>query len=215
MKYLYERIILLKTLKKVQKENLVIGTWGNFSIRVNENIFIITPSGMNYNKIKLNDLVVLDMNENIIEGKRKPSVEYFLHLSIYKNRKDIYGICHTHSDYVKVFSILRKPIPPVCEDLVQLTGGEVPVANYFLPGTKELGKNAVLTLKDKNALILPNHGLVTCGRNIDEALKIAEVIERNSKTIILSYIIGNPIPLDQNDIETMRNFYINKYGQKK
>lgn len=214
MRYIKHRLNLLKVIKKILRENLVIGTWGNFSIRINEELFLITPSGMDYKKIRLNDLVLMNINEQIIEGKRKPSVEYFLHLSIYKSRTDIYGICHTHSDYAKVFSILRKPIPPVCEDLVQLTGGEVPVAPYFLPGSKDLGINTALTLKDKNAILLANHGLVTCGRTIEEALKIAEVIERNSKTILLSYIIGNPINLDKKDIEIMRDFYLNKYGQK-
>jgi|YNPMSStandDraft_1061717.scaffolds.fasta_scaffold00118_28 L-fuculose-phosphate aldolase len=214
MKWKKEKIELLKTIKKVLEEKLVIGTWGNFSIRINEDLFIITPSGMDYKKIKLKDLIVMDLNEKIVEGKRKPSVEYFLHLSIYKNRRDINGICHTHSDYAKVFSILRKPIPPVCEDLVQVVGGEVPVAPYYLPGSKELGINCAKTLDNKNAVILSNHGLVSCGRTIDEALKIAEVIERNSKTIIFSYILGEPVKLDQNDIDIMRDFYLNKYGQK-
>ena len=215
MRFFLERKRLVELCKKIYNEDLVIGTWGNFSIRVDKSLFIITPSGMNYETLKPEDIVVSDLNNNIIEGSRKPSIEINLHSLIYENRKDINGIIHTHSNYTKVFSIARKPIPPVSEDLVQIVGGSVDVAEYRLPGTKELGEQAILALKDKMAVLLANHGLVSVGRDIDEALKVAIVAENNAKSILFTYLIGGPVILSDEDVKIMRDFYLNKYGQNK
>lgn len=214
MKYYLQRKKLLNFVREIDKNSLVVGTWGNFSIRVEKDKFLLTPSGMKYSNLQISDFVLMDTNNKILDGDKKPSIEYHLHSYIYKIRNDINSIAHTHSDYAKIFSIARKPIPPVAEDLVQIVGGGVNISNYVLPGTEDLAKEAVNALKDKMAVLLANHGLVCVGRDIDEALKVALVVEKNAKSIILSYLIGGPVALSNEDVEIMRDFYLNKYGQK-
>ena len=205
---------LLDVCRTLNSGKLTIGTWGNFSIRSGDTSFIITPSGMDYDTLCENDFVLVDLEGTVIEGNRVPSIETRLHSAVYKARKDVHAIAHTHSDYAKSFSIARRPIGPFSEDLVQIVGGQVNVAEYFLPGTEELGKAAAAALGDHNAVLLANHGLVAVGRDIKEAVKTAEVVERNAKSILLSYLTGGPVELSRDDVDAMREFYLNKYGQK-
>ncbi len=209
-----ERKELLRICHKLNSGNLTIGTWGNFSIRVDKKSFIITPSGMNYDTLTIDDFVLVDIEGNILEGDKVPSIETKLHSHIYKARSDVSAIAHTHSDNAKSFSIARKQIGPVSEDMVQLVGGPVNIAEYCLPGTEELGVEAVKALGAYNAVLLANHGLLTVGRDIDEAIKTAEVVERNAKSILYSYLIGGPVELSKHDVDAMRDFYLTKYGQK-
>ena len=169
---------------------------------------------MDYDTLCENDFVLVDLEGTVIEGIRVPSIETKLHSAVYKARKDVHAIAHTHSDYAKSFSIARKPIGPFSEDMVQIVGGQVNVSEYCLPGTEELGKAAAAALGDHNAVLLANHGLVAVGRDIKEAVKTAEVVERNAKSILLSYLTGGPVELSRDDVDAMREFYLNKYGQK-
>ena len=205
---------LLDVCRTLNSGKLTIGTWGNFSIRSGDTSFIITPSGMDYDTLCENDFVLVDLEGTVIEGIRVPSIETKLHSAVYKARKDVHAIAHTHSDYAKSFSIARKPIGPFSEDMVQIVGGQVNVSEYCLPGTEELGKAAAAALGDHNAVLLANHGLVAVGRDIKEAVKTAEVVERNAKSILLSYLTGGPVELSRDDVDAMREFYLNKYGQK-
>jgi L-fuculose-phosphate aldolase len=200
--------------KEMLNSSLVVGTWGNISARVpGENYIAITPSGVDYNCIGANGIVVMDMEGNIIEGYMKPSIEFGLHLAIYNNRNDVNAIVHTHSTYCTAMAIARKPIPGACEDLVQIVGGDVRVSTYALPGTLELGDNAVEALKDRNAVILANHGCLGAGKNLKETLKIVNVVEKSAKATIFAQLMGGVVELSKEDIHIMRDFYLNKYGQ--
>ncbi len=200
--------------KEMLNSSLVVGTWGNISARVpGENYIAITPSGVDYNCIGPNGIVVMDMEGNIIEGDMKPSIEFGLHLAIYNNRNDVNAIVHTHSTYCTAMAIARKPIPGACEDLVQIVGGNVRVSTYALPGTLELGDNTVEALKDRNAVILANHGCLGAGKNLKETLKIVNVVEKSAKATIFAQLMGGVVELSKEDIDIMRDFYVNKYGQ--
>lgn len=200
--------------KEMLNSSLVVGTWGNISARVpGENYIAITPSGVDYNCIGANGIVVMDMEGNIIEGYMKPSIEFGLHLAIYNNRNDVNAIVHTHSTYCTAMAIARKPIPGACEDLVQIVGGDVRVSTYALPGTLELGDNTVEALKDRNAVILANHGCLGAGKNLKETLKIVNVVEKSAKATIFAQLMGGVVELSKEDIHIMRDFYLNKYGQ--
>lgn len=197
------------------KSQLVVGTWGNISARVpGEDCIAITPSGVDYDTITTDGIVILDMDGNIIDGNKKPSIEYNLHLAVYKAREDVDAIVHTHSSYCTSMAIARKPIPAAAEDLVQIVGGDVRVTDYVLPGSKELGDEAVKALKDRNACILANHGCLAVAGNLKEALKTAFIVEKSAKATIFANIIGGVVELGQGDIDFMRDFYVNKYGQK-
>lgn len=194
---------------------LTVGTWGNISCRIpSENSLAITPSGMNYDTLTAEDVVIADFNGDILNGKRKPSIELPLHLAIYLARRDVQAIIHTHSAYASSLAVARKEIPGAIEDLVQIVGGNVRVNEYALPGTPELGAKAVKALEGRNAVLLANHGMLGVGRDLDEALKVCQVVEKSAQIIIFAQLVGGAVELSAEDIAGMRNFYLNVYGQR-
>ncbi len=209
------REAVINTGIQMLNSQLVVGTWGNISARVPDaDCIAITPSGVDYDTITPEGIIIMDMEGNIIDGNMKPSIEYSLHLEVYKNRPDVNAIVHTHSTYCTAMAIARKSIPGAAEDLVQIVGGDVKVSKYALPGSKELGKEVVVALKDRNACILANHGCLAAGKDLKETLKIAFVVEKTAKATIYANMLGGVVELDQEDIDFMRNFYLNKYGQR-
>lgn len=215
IKYEDIRISIVEAGKNMLKSNLVVGTWGNISVRLPDNKgFAITPSGEEYEEINPCDIVLMDFDGNIIDGNKKPSIEYQLHSSIYTAREDVNAIVHTHSEYCTAFAIARKPIPAAAEDLVQIVGGDVRVSSYSLPGTKQLGEAAVKALEGRNAALLANHGCIAAAKDLNEALKTAAVVEKSAKAAIFANILGGVVELSQSDIDAMRDFYLNKYGQR-
>lgn len=212
---------LLEIRKKVVEKgiellstNLTVGTWGNISCRVpGEDYIAITPSGMNYDILVPEDIVILDLGGYIVSGTRKPSIEVPLHLSIYRSRKDVGAIVHTHSPYATAIAVARKEIPGAVEDLVQIVGGNVRVNEYALPGTEQLGINTIKAMEGRNAVLLANHGMLGAGRNLEEAFRVCQVVEKSAQLTLLAQLIGGVVELSQNDINGMRNFYLQGYGQ--
>ena len=200
--------------KEIAASGFNLGTWGNISARIDENKFAITPSGIAYEIITAEDIVIIDLAGNIIEGNKKPSIELPLHTEIYKAKPEINAIVHTHSVCCTAFAIARKPIPAVCEDMIQIVGGEVEVAEYFLPGSEELARSAVTALGDKSACIMANHGLLAVANSLDESYKIAQIVEKSAQAVIYANSLGGAVELSQPDIDFMRDFYLNKYGQR-
>ncbi len=196
------------------KKSLTVGTWGNISCRDSEtgNIYV-TPSGMDYDKLELDDIVVFDKDGERIEGERNPSIEAILHISIYQNRDDVNAVVHTHPTYSTVFGLVEKPIPPITEDFVQIVGKSADCAEYALPGTEELAQNTVDALADKNAVLLKNHGTVCVGPDMAFAFKICDVVEKAAYIYLLSKNLGEPRFIPDDDIKAMQEFVKNDYGQ--
>ena len=201
--------------KVLLEKNLTVDTWGNISIRdKNTGRIYLTPSAMDYNMCTEDDVVVCDMEGNILEGKRKPTIEKVLHLLIYKNRSDINAIVHTHPIYSLVFACLKETIPQIIDEAAQAIGGEVKVADYALPGTIELAENCLNALGEKSmACLLQSHGAVCTGKDLKEAFKTATVLEMTSKVYYMARTIGKPVPISDEDIKYMRDFALNKYGK--
>jgi len=201
---------------ELQTKGLVAGTWGNISAKIDDDVIAITPSGMDYKKLRTEDIVIVDSQGNLkesVEEGIKPSSELLLHLAIYDKRPDLSAIVHTHSIYASVFAVARREIPPVMEDLVQIIGGSVEVAEYALPGSSTLALNTALSLKDKMAVILANHGLVGCGRCLEEALLVCEIVEKAAKICLFANLLGNCESLDKEDVDTMHEFYLKHYSK--
>ncbi|CEO88458.1 class II aldolase/adducin family protein [Syntrophaceticus schinkii] len=161
---------VLETGKIIINSGLVSGTWGNISVRLsNPDSFLITPSGVPYHELTAEDLVIIDLQGEVLAGRLKPSSETPLHAAIYRARQDINGIVHTHSSYASVFTVTRKPLPPVLEEMAQLLGGDVRVAPYAPAGTDELAAAAVRCSWGtvSAVFVLANHGVVG-GRAIPE-----------------------------------------------
>ncbi len=194
---------------------LTVGTWGNLSIRdPATGLVYIKPSGMPYETIEPEDIVVLDAAGRVVSGTRKPSVEFHLHLSILNARPDLAAVLHTHPLYSSVFGVLGEEIPAISEDFAQLIGEKAPCSVYALPGTEELARNVVAALGAGKAVLLPNHGAVCVGKNIDEAMNVAAVLEKTAHIYLLARSIGTPRVIDPRDIALMQEFMRNDYGQR-
>lgn len=195
---------------------LVTGSWGNISARVpDEPFFVITPSGIPYDRIKKQDLVVVDGSGCSINSGRRPSSELKLHLSIYNAREDAGAIVHTHSTYACALAVAGEPLPPILEEMAQLVGGGVPVARYARAGTSSLAAAAVEALGQSNAVLLANHGLVGLGRDVNEAYQVCLVVERAAHVYAWALMMGRADAIDPEEVQTLRDMYLHDYGQPK
>jgi len=199
--------------KKISNSGMNLGTWGNLSARVNTDIIAITPSGIEYDKMLAQDIVIVNTDGIVIEGDKRASIELPLHSEIYRNKTEVNAIIHTHSVFCTAFAISREPIPASCEDMIQVVGGQIDVADYFLPGSKQLAIEVVDKLGNKNAILLANHGLLTVAEDLSEAYKIVQIVEKSAQAIIFANTLGGAVELSSEDINFMRDFYLNKYGQ--
>lgn len=196
-------------------KGLVAGTWGNISVRIPETKWVaVTPSGKGYHEITVDDIVVVDAVGTVVEGQFKPSSELPMHLAIYQARSDIQAIVHTHSVFASACAVAHKNIPPIIEDLVQLVGGSVDVAEYALPGTELLAQNIVKALGNKNAVLMANHGVVGCGQTLDEAMLACELVEKAAQIYIYANQIGGAQLLSDEDIDVMHKFYVEYYSKR-
>ncbi|MEG6615305.1 class II aldolase/adducin family protein [Peptococcaceae bacterium 1198_IL3148] len=201
--------------QKMATMNLVLGTWGNISCHLPEDgLVVITPSGVDYETMRLHKTVVVNMQGEVEEGELKPSSEVKVHLAVYAARPDVRAIVHTHSTYASALAVAREPIPPILEDMASLIGGEVAVAEYALAGTDLLATNVVSSLGDRNAVLMASHGIVGVGRDLTEAFNVAMMVERCAHIYTIAKQVGNPHMLGPEDVAFMRNFYLTKYGQK-
>ena len=207
--------LIVETGRELYQQNLTIGTWGNISILDSETgLTYIKPSGMDYNEINLEDVIVIDKQGKTIEGFRKPSIEMPMHLSIYNARKDVGAIVHYHPVYSSVLAVTGFNLPGICEDFVQIVGEKVLCAKYALPGSDELAENAVASLGNRNAVFLLNHGTLCVGKDMKEAMKVCHVVEKTAHIYILSKNLGKCRIIPEEDIKIMQDFAKNSYGKQ-
>jgi L-ribulose-5-phosphate 4-epimerase len=199
---------------ELPKYKLVVMTSGNVSGRDPKTGYVvIKPSGYSYEKLTPEDLVVVDLYGNVIEGYLKPSVDTDTHLYIYRNRPDVGGIVHTHSTFASTFAVLGEPIPP-CLTASAMLGGEVPIGKFVAIGGEEIGKELLAKIGDKLAIIMQNHGVFTIGKDAHQATKVAIEIEEIAKITYFALLRGNPIILTEEQIKETQGLYDNIYGQK-
>lgn len=197
---------------KIKKTGLITGTWGNISSKY-ENKILITPSGLDYEELTPDDIIVCDFEGNILEGDKKPSIELHTHIAIYKNRSDVNAIIHTHSVYASAIAATKKNIPAILEDMAMIIGGEVRCAKYASPGSDELADNVLEVLEHKNAVLLSNHGSYCMGRNLKETMLVCQVLEKSAQVYIFSAQIGIPKPLAIEEVEKIREVYLTQYSK--
>lgn len=208
-----ERNEIVTYCHKLIEHNLTKGTGGNISIYNREQgLMAISPSGIDYNKLTPEKIVVLDLEKNIIESEYKPSSELDMHIIFYKRRQDIQAIVHTHSVYAKTLSSLRWSLPAVSY-LVAFAGKNVRCAKYASFGTKELAENAFEAMRDRYAVLLANHGLLAGGHNLANVFHIAEEIEFCAEVYYRAKSIGEPVILDDAEMGHMMEKF-KTYGQK-
>jgi L-fuculose-phosphate aldolase len=203
--------------RRMVAEKLTVGTWGNLSIRDPETgLIYIKPSGMPYESITADDVVVMNSNFEVVDGHRKPSIEFNFHIAIMNARKDVNAVIHTHPIYSSVFGVIREDLPGISEDFVQIVGDKIVNCEYSLPGTPELAKHVVAGLgAERNAVMVPNHGTICVGADFDTAMKVIHVVEKSAHVYIMARSIGTPHLISDEDIKAMQDFVRTKYGQDK
>ncbi len=197
---------------KLVETGLVIGTWGNISVRVGDKI-VITPSGANYATLTPEDLPVVDLATGTWEGP-KPSSEQGLHLAVYRERADINAVIHVHSPHASTMAAARRELPPILDDIAQMIGPSVRVADYALPSTKKIVRKTMQALKGRMAAIMANHGAICLGRSLDEALLCCQVLEKGCKAFIEAEFLGGAKELGKFEAWVMHQVFIRKYSKQ-
>jgi L-ribulose-5-phosphate 4-epimerase len=200
---------------ELPKNNLVAWTGGNVSARdASTGFVVIKPSGIRYEHLRPELMVILDLNGKIIEGNLKPSSDTASHLYIYRHRSDVGGIVHTHSGYATAFAAVNKPIPVYLTAQADEFGGPIPCGGFALIGGEQIGKVVIESIGDSPAILLKNHGVFTIGANAESAVKTAVMVEDVARTSWLALQIGQPDEIGVDDLKKLHARYKNEYGQK-
>ena len=214
LNYLEARQAVVDMGHQLIAKNLVAGSWGNISVQVGEGLYAITPSGRGYGHQQPQDIVLINQQAQRVEGELTPSSESRLHTAIYAACPDARAIIHTHSIYASALAAMHREVPAIIEDLVMIIGGRVACADYALPGTEELAVNAVKALQGRRAALLANHGAVCWGRSLEDALMVAEILEKTAKIAIICQSCGGAVELSDEDIAIMHGFYEAHYAKR-
>jgi L-fuculose-phosphate aldolase len=200
--------------KRLLKEGLVARTWGNLSIRVDDTHMLITPSGRPYEELTQEDIVLVNYHTSAFEGPVKPSSEKELHCEIYRTRKEVHAVIHTHQMNASTVAAAHREVPPILDDMTQIIGPTVRVAEYALPSTKKITKKTVKALKGRNAALMANHGAVCVGRDLEEAFVVCQVLEKACKAFIEAEFLGGAKSINKFEAHLMHQFYLRKYSAK-
>jgi L-ribulose-5-phosphate 4-epimerase len=196
---------------------LVVWTAGNISARVpDSNLFVIKPSGVPYDELSADRMVVCDLAGRAIEGDLAPSSDTASHAYIYRHCPEVGGVVHTHSTYAVAWAARGEPVPCVLTAMADEFGGEIPVAPFSLIGDESVGKAVVDTLRatGSSAVLLANHGPFTVGRDAKTAVKAAVMCEDVCRTVHIAKQLGNCSPIAPSDIRQLHDRYQNVYGQR-
>jgi len=202
-----EKKAVLEAAQQMANMGLVVGTSGNVSMRLGEHsgreLLAITPNARYYDTLNVDDIVVADFEGENVEGELAISIERMLHIGIYKARRKVNAIIHTHPVFGSAISVSTLEIPAFLDDQVTYIGGEIKVAQYALPGTQDLVDNVISALGPRNAVLLANHGAVSVGRDMREAFTICELAEKTAKIYVCALSLGriNPLPAEAAKVE--------------
>lgn len=196
---------LLQVTRRSYQEQLFAGTSGNLSIyNREEGIMAITPSSIPYETMEAGDMVLMRLDGEIVEGIHKPSSEWRMHAAVYLGRSDISALLHTHSPYATSFAVNQEAIPVILIEMVYFLGGDVPVARFALPGTEEVGKEALRVLSGRHACLMSNHGVLAVGGDLEQAHLRAVYAEDAAKIYSLAKSNGSVQIIPEEYVTAMR-----------
>ena len=200
---------------KLPENHLVAWTSGNVSGRhAGSGYVVIKPSGVEYQDLRPELMVVVDLEAKIIEGTLRPSSDVYSHLYIYKHRPDVGGVVHTHSRYATAFAAVGMPIPPVLTAIADEFGGPIPCGGFALIGDEAIGKVVVESIGSSPAVLLKNHGVFTIGKDARAAVKAAIMTEDVAATVWLAMQLGQPDEISPEDVARLHERYSKIYGQQ-
>ncbi len=206
---------------ELPRYGLVMWTGGNVSGRVpGHDLFVIKPSGVGYEDLAPDNMVVCDLEGNVIPGtfgsERKPSSDTAAHAYVYRHMPHVGGVVHTHSTYATAWAARNEPIPCVITGMADEFGGEIPVGPFAIIGDDSIGRGIVATLDGhrSRAVLMANHGPFTIGKDAADAVKAAVMCEDVARTVHLAKQGGDLVPIPQDKIDALFDRYQNVYGQQ-
>ena len=203
--------------QELVRYRLVAWTAGNVSARVpGEDLMVIKPSGVSYDELSAETMVVCDLDGNLVEGDFAPSSDTAAHAYVYRAMPAIGGVVHTHSPYATAWAARGEPIPCVLTAMADEFGGEIPVGPFALIGSDAIGRGIVATLAEHRspAVLMRNHGVFTIGPDARAAVKAAVMCEDVARTVHLARALGTPVPIDPADVDALYGRYQTVYGQR-
>ncbi|OIJ25655.1 L-ribulose-5-phosphate 4-epimerase [Nocardioides luteus] len=212
-----ERVAALHA--ELPRWELIVWTAGNVSERVpnpdGEDLLVIKPSGVAYEDITAEAMVVCDLEGKLVEGERSPSSDTAAHAYVYANMPEVGGVVHTHSTYATAWAARGEEIPCVLTMMADEFGGPVPVGPFAIIGDDSIGRGIVETLRESRspAVLMQNHGPFTIGKDGRAAVKAAVMCEEVARTVHIARQLGQPLPIDQGHIDSLYDRYQNVYGQ--
>ncbi|MBN1137294.1 MAG: L-ribulose-5-phosphate 4-epimerase [Anaerolineae bacterium] len=199
---------------ELPRHELVVWTSGNVSARDPEtDLVVIKPSGVRYKDLRPEQMVVVNLQGQVVEGDLKPSSDMTSHLYIYCHRPDVGGVVHTHSPYATAFAAVGRPIPVVLTAIADEFGGPIPCGGFALIGDESIGKVVVDSIGDSPAVLLKNHGVFTIGNTAEAAVKAAVMTEDNARTVWLALQLGVPNEIPAEEVAKLHHRYTKVYGQ--
>jgi len=198
---------VLQATKDMVARGLVSGTAGNVSGRMPDGNVVMTPSSVAYETMTVEDLVVVDLDGQVVDGERGPTSEKALHLACYRNYEEVGGVLHCHATYASMFALVRKPIPAVIEEFVVYVGGDVPIAAYKPTGSDELAEEIATHVGDRSVALMANHGMLAVGRDAGDALHTALCVEHNARIIWGARALGEPVPIPDKNTADFTGVY--------
>ena len=201
---------------ELPRNQLVVWTAGNVSARVpGHDLLVIKPSGVTYDELTPEAMVVTDLEGVLVDGERVPSSDTAAHAYVYKHLPEVNGVVHTHSTYATAWAARGEAIPCVLTMMADEFGGEIPVGPFALIGDDSIGHGIVETLTGhrSKAVLMKNHGVFTIGKSAKAAVKAAVLCEEVARTVHISRQLGDPLPIPPSDIDSLFDRYQNAYGQ--
>ena len=202
--------------KQLPLNNLVAWTSGNLSARdPGTNLVVIKPSGIRFEHLTPQNMVVVDIDGKQLEGAYKASSDTASHCYIYRGMPEVNGVVHTHSRYATAFAVTGRSIPCHTTAMGDEFGGEIPCGGFALVGGEDIGQRVVETLQGSRSpsCLLANHGVFAVGPSAEKAVKAAIMTEDNAAIMFLAYQLGEPLPISQENIDSLYDRYQNVYGQ--
>ncbi|HUP50543.1 MAG TPA: class II aldolase/adducin family protein [Thermoanaerobaculia bacterium] len=194
--------------RRMREEGLVAGSAGNVSRRAGEHHIAITPTSISYEQLRPEEIAIVELSTGRPAGSTPaPSYELPMHRIVYRHRADVAAIVHTHAPFVTTLSVLRRPLPPVIDEMLLHLGGAVEVSDYAFTGTDQVGLNVVAALGDRAGVILANHGNVCVGPTLDRALHAAIVMEACARVYVQALQAGEPLPIPRSAVEAGLRMY--------
>jgi len=201
---------------ELTRYQLVVWTAGNVSARVpGQDLLVIKPSGVSYDDLTPDNMVVCDLDGRVVDGEHAPSSDTEAQAYVYRHLPDVGGVVHTHSTYATAWAARGEPIPCVLTMVADEFGGEIPVGPFAIIGDDSIGRGIVETLRESRspAVLMQNHGVFSVGPTARAAVKAAVMCEDVARTVHIARQLGSPLPIDPGDIDRLFDRYQNVYGQ--